>query len=1081
MKKHLFLLTFLLLGTSLFAQINDRFFNGIKNDQLDVVKKCLRDNRFLLNTMDEDGATPLMWAVYKGSLPMVKYLIDSCGAGNNLRPKGVIYIDSLKESYYGNISSIAAGNNKVDILRYFIEEKGWDWMKADKEYNPITKKYDGWTALEWASSAGATKSVMYLAQIGADISVNNGSCLRYAYLNEHSIISYYFMEKGIQIPVPTNPDEMHIIHHAANYGDQYMTLLLLERGVDINTWHKHPIYNALYYAIRREMLYKEIKINPFTGEEISAEAAKNLTEMWNATDHIKISFRNQLLMKGATFPPISQLPDSLQKDPQLSELLNYAERTKSVNPRDSYWQNLADDASYDSDPEGTCYFLNKIQLAKPDNSTFFTFDDLDVKKIYANLRSGKKSEATAILSKKHEFLLNLPVTDSLELVENLSLLGNLYLVNNEFYKSGDLYERAITIFKRQHHIAPDSISPPDSLGRKKIGDLYFKYSICLANQGKYLESIGQYFKFLTAINFENDEYHDQHLKLLSIATQNDGLLSAIIRTTNVFLKRPGVEVDVWSQSGRYHDTDSDEPGSDENIVYNAASVFQSDTLSALALTYAWLEKAKSLRLFSWLSDEGSVFFEPNFFQNLTIERNLRLKYKLGSQLEHASYVNSLSAQFAWVLSFKTEEISKKYNQPVLFPHQMSSHLDTDECILEFVCFTLPFSNIKQISVLVYKKSMTAPIMINLCTQTNLDSILNNADPNDLYSTNSPLYELLWSPLEHLTKGINKICLSPDGPLFHVNFSAIALPNGSALMDQYQLITLISTRDLVNRFKTRPETKPQKIVTFGGIDYDALPNIPKITCQLPDSFSVKAHVQTNDQDCYLSKGKRYLANQWHYLDCSKNEVIQIGNTALNGGLKVWQYTGSNASEENFKAIGEIYCDGISQPDVIIVSTHGYAFPPPRDGTRVTNKYETLHDPMYRSGLVMAGGNKAWLSGKPFPDREDGILLAEEIAQLDLRGVKLVVLSACETGLGDNTGTQGIFGLIRAFKLAGVEKVVVSLWKVGDQSSSEFTNRLFKKWLGGQTSLREALISTQKELRSSKNFSDPKDWASFILVE
>ncbi len=97
--------------------------------------------------------------------------------------------------------------------------------------------------------------------------------------------------------------------------------------------------------------------------------------------------------------------------------------------------------------------------------------------------------------------------------------------------------------------------------------------------------------------------------------------------------------------------------------------------------------------------------------------------------------------------------------------------------------------------------------------------------------------------------------------------------------------------------------------------------------------------------------------------------------------------------------------------------------------------------FRSGLLFAGANYAW-TGKPIEGIEDGILTAYEVSNMYLPNTKLVVLSACETALGDIEGSEGVYGLQRAFKIAGVKNLVMSLWKVPDEATSEFMQTFYK---------------------------------------
>jgi CHAT domain-containing protein len=144
------------------------------------------------------------------------------------------------------------------------------------------------------------------------------------------------------------------------------------------------------------------------------------------------------------------------------------------------------------------------------------------------------------------------------------------------------------------------------------------------------------------------------------------------------------------------------------------------------------------------------------------------------------------------------------------------------------------------------------------------------------------------------------------------------------------------------------------------------------------------------------------------------------------------------------------------------------------------FKSSEHPMIRSGLVLAGGNYAWETGEPLqPGEEDGILTALEISQMDLSDTELVVLSACETALGDIRSYEGVYGLQRAFKIAGAKYLIMSLWQVPDFQTQELMTNFYASWLEEGMSIPDAFRAARKALRDA--YPDTINWAGFILVK
>jgi CHAT domain-containing protein len=320
-----------------------------------------------------------------------------------------------------------------------------------------------------------------------------------------------------------------------------------------------------------------------------------------------------------------------------------------------------------------------------------------------------------------------------------------------------------------------------------------------------------------------------------------------------------------------------------------------------------------------------------------------------------------------------------------------------------------------------------------------------------------LYDLLWQPLEELLQGMQTVYYAPSGLLHRINLSAIQTPQAGILGERHHLIALGSSRQLVPEANIRPETYGQEIALFGGIHFDA---DTTLTPPPIDSMDIFAGLVLRGAPIDSTQRQ----SDWGYLTGTAQEVQNIQARLERQGLPVRLYSGHEASEEAFKQLGEV---GRLSPRVLHLATHGFFSPDPKaisrnmDGEPV---FKWSDNPMIRSGLVLAGGNHAWRHGSPlYPGMEDGILTAQEISQMNLRNTELVVLSACETGLGDIEGNEGVYGLQRAFKIAGAQYLIMSLWKVPDAETAEFMEAFYGYWLEEGRSIPDAFRMTQEEMR------------------
>ncbi len=379
---------------------------------------------------------------------------------------------------------------------------------------------------------------------------------------------------------------------------------------------------------------------------------------------------------------------------------------------------------------------------------------------------------------------------------------------------------------------------------------------------------------------------------------------------------------------------------------------------------------------------------------------------------------------------------------------------------------------------VIRKDRSAPELVKLFEKKQFAALLGNKTPgqqmlNLLYSySNKPgtsLYNLIWRPLEKSLTGINTIYFSPAGDLYKISFAALPVNGTQVLSDKYRLIQLSSTAALEGTTASSITAK-DKLVLYGGIQYEA------------DSASIRRAVLAATANSLAKRSVpedllRSSIGDFYYLEQTEREVNAIAAMAKAKKYDVIISGGINATEESVKALS-----GEKSPGILHIATHGFFFPDPTIASKEVRKtgrspFQVSDNPLIRSGLALAGANNAWRR-KPVEGVEDGILTAYEVSNMYLPATKLAVLSACETGLGDIQGSEGVYGLQRAFKMAGAENLVMSLWKVPDAETAEFMQEFYKNLFAGQT-IHLAFDNAQGMMKN-KYRSSPFKWAAWVLV-
>ena len=389
-------------------------------------------------------------------------------------------------------------------------------------------------------------------------------------------------------------------------------------------------------------------------------------------------------------------------------------------------------------------------------------------------------------------------------------------------------------------------------------------------------------------------------------------------------------------------------------------------------------------------------------------------------------------------------------------------LGQNEVLIDFTDYISQTQGRKYAAYII-NKVQGYPLLKALFAERLIDS-LGIVRPDMYYSEDysEDVLKLLWEPLkENVSEGAT-IYYVPSQLLFQVSLESLPLPDGSLLGSHYHFVRLSSARELVKMKSNAIGCKDDTAVLYGGLQYDvettAMAEESK-KYDLSNLLAIRGEIARGD-------------SIFHDLQGTKEEILKIENILKDNKWQVTPYMGKNGTEESF-----LDMNGKS-PRLLHLATHGFYYTP--------NKAEDVDylkgytDAMSLSGLVMSGGNAAWL-GKQLPKGVlGGILTANDIARLDLSNTDMVVLSACQTGQGKAT-SEGLYGLQRAFKKAGVGTIVMSLWSVSDKTTSEFMTTFYERLADKKNvwNKRKAFEEAKEIIR--QRHPDPFHWAAFVMLD
>jgi CHAT domain-containing protein len=341
-----------------------------------------------------------------------------------------------------------------------------------------------------------------------------------------------------------------------------------------------------------------------------------------------------------------------------------------------------------------------------------------------------------------------------------------------------------------------------------------------------------------------------------------------------------------------------------------------------------------------------------------------------------------------------------------------------------------------------------------------------------------LYRQVFAPIQRELGSAKEIFVAPDGNLNLLPFEVLQGPDGKFLIEDYTFYYLGSGRDLLG-FGTS-QTTGGKALLIGDPSFD-------LGAEEKASTLRQLAMTAGTDDAVAKRSTDLRGFQFAPLPGTRQEVQAIH--ALLGVDKADLFTDKAALEEVLRQHGT--------PRILHLATHGFFLSDQdiaslRDddrgmrqlglGPALPARVGKIENPLIRSGIALAGANRALATSDL--GQSDGLVTAEKILGLRLRGTDLVVLSACETGLGDVKNGEGVFGLRRAFTQAGAKSLVMSMWAVPDQETQELMVRFYENMLSGELNraqaLRQAALAQMPVIKARYGAAHPSYWGAFVFL-
>jgi lipopolysaccharide biosynthesis regulator YciM len=393
-------------------------------------------------------------------------------------------------------------------------------------------------------------------------------------------------------------------------------------------------------------------------------------------------------------------------------------------------------------------------------------------------------------------------------------------------------------------------------------------------------------------------------------------------------------------------------------------------------------------------------------------------------------------------------------------------LKNNEAVVEFISYydldSTGQMNEKNYGALILKHNLSDPIFVAIGTEEEMQHYTYANYINSILSKENDYetYKNTWGKFEKHLNSISEVYVSNEGVFNKINHATIFCPETNKhLNEKFNISLLFSLRDLVNK-------KESKV----NLDNTFLFGYPKYDLEDAKSNDGQGSVKNNLIAQRIVKDGKVID-----LPATNEEIKDIENIFKSKKIGIKSFSETLATKNSFLSI--------SNPSIIHIATHGFFVPDDSSNIFLSDiqKQKASYNPYLKCGLLFAGCNPYITEKKKVnnTDTDNGIVTAFDVLNMDLTKTDLVILSACQTGLGESRDGEAMYSLQKAFQIAGAKSVIMSLWTVSDNATQILMTKFYENLLAGKNK-KDALKVAQNYLISKTAYKHPYYWGAFVLV-